>query len=393
MKGGGEPSDVIVVGGGIVGVAWAEACAAAGLKVRLIEEDRVGSGTTRAGMGHVVLMPGELLELTRYSQQLWGSRAADWVGQVPIRPVGTIWVARTEGERARLGDLESELSHVRASTERLESEELHRQEPDLSPSVTEGLWVKDDLVVDPSATAVRLSALAQARKAEVMEGMRVEAVVEGGVRLAEGTALRADRVVVCTGVETPRLLPELGIRPRKGHILHLSAPAGHIRAQLAEVGYVDQAQFEGKESIAFNVHPATSGGVWLGTSRENGADSQDVEGRVVQAHRSRAKLFLKDAPSFPIVRSWAGLRPASPDHRPFIGAWPGRPDLLVAVGHEGLGVTTSLATGQLIVDLLLGRRSKIDRRPFALDGRLPASAGGSDPAPTGRRGAPTQEPT
>ena len=384
MKGRSEPSDVLVVGGGIVGVACAEACASAGLDVRLIEQDRVGSGATGAGMGHVVLMAGELLPLTRYSQKLWRTRASDWVGQVAIRPTGTIWLARGERERGQLDTLESALRLAKVSLQRLENEELHRQETALAPAVTDGLWVKEDLLVDPVSAAQRLAALAQGRKVEIMEGMRVEALVDGGVRLAEGTTLRARHVVVATGVETARLLPELGIHPRKGHIVQLAAAAGYLRAQLGEVGYALGAGFGEAESVAFNVYPSSAGGLWLGASRQNGVDTPEVDEHIVERLLSRAREFLGDFDDLPIVHRWTGLRPASPDHRPFIGPWPGRSDLLVAAGHEGLGVTTSLATGRIIADIVTGRRSEVDRSPFDPAGRLR-----SDPTPRkgGRRSA------
>lgn len=370
MTGAREPTDVLVIGGGIVGVACAEACSAAGLSVRLIEQDRVGSGTTSAGMGHVVVIPGDLLPLLRYSQQLWRARAVDWVGPVSIRAAGTIWLAREEGERARLTTLEKLFASAKVTTQRLSQEELHRQEPSLAPAVTEGLWVKDDLVVDPMASALRLAALAQARKAELMEGMRVESILEGGVRLAEGTVVRAEHVVVASGVETSRLLPELGIYPRKGHIVELGVPPGYVRSQLGEVGYALGPVRDEPESVAFNVHPSLSGGLWVGASRQNQVGTPDVEERVVDRLLARASEYLARPRDFPVTRRWTGLRPATPDRRPFIGPYPGRSDLLVAAGHEGLGVTSSLATGRIIADIVLGKSSEIDRTPFAPEGRL-----------------------
>lgn len=377
MKGSREATDVLVVGGGIVGAACLEACVTAGLSARLIEQDRIGSGTTSAGMGHVVVLPGELLPLLRYSQQLWRARGSDWVGPVSIRAAGTIWLARDEEERGQLVRLERAFTDAKVAVQRLHGDELHRQEPALAPAVLDGLWVTDDLVVDPVASATRLVGLAQARKAEVMEGMRVETIVEGGVRLAEGTTVRARQVVIASGVESARLLPELGIFPRKGHLLHLATPNGYVRSQLGEVGYALAMGSGNPKSVAFNAHPALSGGLWLGASRQNGVASEEVEEAVVDRLLARARDYLASPPAFPVVRRWTGFRPASPDHRPFIGRWPGRDDLLVAAGHEGLGVTASLATGRLIADIVSGRRSEIDRTPFALEGRLAVPAAAS----------------
>ena len=384
MTPGSEYLDVIVVGGGLIGAACAEACAAAELRVRLIEEERIGGGATRAGMGHVMQVPGELLALTRYSQKLWRARAADWIGQVPIRPTGTIWLARDEDrEQTQLDRLEKALTHAKAEVERLDRDALHRQEPALGPTVTDGVWAKEDLLVDPAATTLRLVALGQARKMEVMEGMRVESLVEGGVRLAEGTTLRAEHVVLAAGVETVRLLPDIPLRPHKGHLVHLASPTGYVRSQLAEVAHVLPGGFDAEETVAFDAHPTPSGGLWVGTSRQVGEESSDVEEPMVRRIVDHAREFLPKVAEFPMVRRWTGLRAASADHLPFIGSWPGSPDLVVATGHEALGVTTSLATGRIVADLVTGRPSEIDRSLFALEGRggpLPKRSRSEGPA-------------
>jgi len=65
------------------------------------------------------------------------------------------------------------------------------------------------------------------------------------------------------------------------------------------------------------------------------------------------------------VDRWAGFRAATPDKLPLIGRWPGRERLFLATGHEGLGITTSLATGRLIADQVLGRPSRVDPAPYA----------------------------
>ncbi len=65
------------------------------------------------------------------------------------------------------------------------------------------------------------------------------------------------------------------------------------------------------------------------------------------------------------VRVWTGFRPATPDNLPYIGAMPGQADVYVAAGHEGLGITTSLGTGELIADAILGRQSAIPAEPYS----------------------------
>ena len=74
--------------------------------------------------------------------------------------------------------------------------------------------------------------------------------------------------------------------------------------------------------------------------------------------------FMPDLASLSVIRTWTGFRPATPDKLPLIGPWPQTTGLWIAAGHEGLGITTSLATARLIADQLLGRQPPIDPSPY-----------------------------
>src|ERR1700753_152414 len=94
--------DVVVVGGGIVGAACTVGCAQAGFRVALVERDFLGSGTTAAGMGHIVVMDDSEAQfaLTRRSQQLWQTMSASLPASAEFETVGTLWVASDEEELA-----------------------------------------------------------------------------------------------------------------------------------------------------------------------------------------------------------------------------------------------------------------------------------------------------
>jgi glycine/D-amino acid oxidase-like deaminating enzyme len=89
--------------------------------------------------------------------------------------------------------------------------------------------------------------------------------------------------------------------------------------------------------------------------------NRDVLGRMVR----RAVEFMPALAGVTALRVWTGFRPATPDHRPYIGAWPATPGLWIAAGHEGLGITMALGTGRLLTDLILGRPPAIDPAPYS----------------------------
>src|SRR5262249_47609378 len=159
------------------------------------------------------------------------------------------------------------------------------------------------------------------------------------------------------------LAPDVPVVPRKGHLVVTDRYPGLVRHQLVELGYVKSARAGGGDSVAMNVQPRPSGQLLVGSSRQlTGEGGADLA--IVDARRARAFASLRGLRRLPALRVGWGFRPAPADGRPFIGPWPGRRGVWLATGHEGLGVTTSLATAKLIVDQILDRPSAIDAAPF-----------------------------
>jgi len=362
--------DAIVVGAGIVGAACAEALAAEGLRVRVVERGYPGGGATSAGMGHILVLDDSdaQLALTRLSRDLWAERSREWPAAVEWLPCGAIWVASDDDEMDAVGRKALWFTERGIRAEVLDPAQLHDAEPSLRAGLPGGLRLPDDSVVYPPAATAHLLARAQERGAVI--GHRVSARVagDGFVVTNDGTRLEAGVVVVAAGLAAPGLLdpplPHLRVRPKKGHLAITSRASGFLRHQLIELGYLKSAHGPVGSSIAFNVQPRATGQVLVGSSRQIDNDDPMVETDILSRMIARASVFLPKIVDLQVIRTWVGFRPSTDHNLPVIGPVPGRPRLLIATGHEGVGITTSLGTGRLIADHVLGVASPIDPAPY-----------------------------
>lgn len=363
--------DVAVVGAGIVGAACAEALAGRGRKVEIFETRFPGSGSTASAMGHIVVLDDSEAQfaLSSYSRTLWERRTDELPAEVEDVAAGTLWIAANE----------EEMSHVRAKaafygargvkTEILDPKGLAECEPNLRPGLAGGLRVPGDRVLYPPAAARWLLSSAEGRGARV----RQEEVLEVGPGFVRSSAGRTDfgTVVVAAGAASPSLLPGLPVVPKKGHLLITDRAPGFCRHQLIELGYLKSAHGGARESVAFNLQPRATGQMLLGSSREVVGFDASVNRPLVARMVRRAIEYLPSIGALPVLRTWTGFRPATPDNLPLIGRWPALRDVWVAAGHEGLGITTSLGTASLIASLVLGEPPSIDPFPYAPDRRTP----------------------
>jgi D-hydroxyproline dehydrogenase subunit beta len=152
--------------------------------------------------------------------------------------------------------------------------------------------------------------------------------------------------------------------PRKGHLVITDRYPGVVRHQLVELGYLKSAHTLTNESVAFNVQPRETGQVLIGSSRQMGIDDRSIDTRIVSEMLNRAFLYMPKLAELSAIRVWTGIRAATPDKLPLIGPWGDDETIFLATGHEGLGITTSLATARLVADHVLRRKPSIPVEPY-----------------------------
>jgi len=358
--------DVAIAGGGIVGAACAEECAASGLKVVVVEPGPIGGGATAAGMGHIVVMddsPAQLA-LTNYSRTLWMARARELPADVEYVAAGTLWVAADEDEMAEVRRKLGVYASAGVRAEVLGPRELAEAEPHLRPALAGGLRVPDDALLYPPCAARYLLERARERGAVVRLGEAAAALSGQGIRLRSGEWLSAGATVNATGAWAPELTPGVAVRKRKGHLIITGRYPGWVRHQLVELGYLKSAHSSTADSVAFNVQPRRTGQLLIGSSRQYGAEHAAIDAPILARMLRRAQEYMPGLADLSAIRSWTGFRAATADKLPLIGPCPADARLYLATGHEGLGIATSLATGKLLVDQLLRRRPAIPVEPY-----------------------------
>ena len=359
--------DAAIVGAGIVGAATAAALAREGLKVIIIDANGVGTGTTAAGMGHIVVMDDSEAQfaLTRYSQTLWDAIAPDLPQQSEFENCGTIWVAADEDEMAEAARKQAFYQKHGISSEVLDSKDLIEAEPNLREGLAGGLQVESDSVVYQLVATRFLVDHAQQNGSELKVGSPAVEINEDGVRLGDGEFIAAGSVINAAGSGAADLTPELKISKRKGHLVITDRYPAFARHQLIELGYIRSAHGAGTESVAFNLQPRGTGQMLLGSSRQFGADDDTIDHDLLRKMTSRAFEYMPALRQLSALRVWTGFRPATPDNLPYIGKLPGHNNIYIAAGHEGLGITTALGTAELVADAILGRESSIPAGPYS----------------------------
>jgi D-hydroxyproline dehydrogenase subunit beta len=358
--------DAIVVGAGIIGAACARALAADGLRVLALEARTAASGATSAGMGHLVTMddsPAQLA-LTMLSLTLWRELGSTLPAEVEYDPCGTIWIAADERELDAVHAKQRLYANHGVAGEVLDPRGLAELEPNLRAGLAGGLLVPGDGVVCQPRAATWLLDQARELGATVREHSPVDRIGEHVVYCGH-QVFHGEVIVNAAGAEAPRLTRELPIVPRKGYLAITDRHPGFVRHQLVELGYLAHAHTMSAASVAFNVEPRATQEVLIGSSRELVGWDASLDPAVLARMLARAAEYMPALATLPTVRAWTGMRPATMDKLPLIGAWERTPGLWIAAGHEGLGITTSLGTGRLLADLVAGRTPPIDAAPFS----------------------------
>jgi glycine/D-amino acid oxidase-like deaminating enzyme len=357
--------DVVVVGAGIVGAACAHFMMKEGLRVAVLERGIVGGGATAAAMGHLVAMddsPAQLA-LTKLSLQLWKELEEQLPPSAEYRQPGTLWIASDDEEMAEVRRKHEVYCSVGLACEVLDSTALGEAEPKLRRPLAGALRVLGDGVIYPPAAAqFLLRGLAE--RGALFTDCNVVSIEGSAVLLGDRTRVSAGHVVNAAGCAAPELTPGIVMRNRKGHLILTDRYPGFLRHQVVELGYLKSAHSVSADSVAFNLQPRAMGQILIGSSRQYEDEDPAVDHGIVRRMMDRACEYMPEVATLSTLRIWTGFRAATPDKLPLIGPSPENPKVLLATGHEGLGITTSTGTGRLITDMILQQKSPIPQEPY-----------------------------
>ncbi|MFI2289709.1 glycine oxidase ThiO [Streptomyces niveus] len=381
-------TDVLVVGGGIIGLVTAWRAAQRGLGVAVVDPEP-GGGAARVAAG----MLAAVSELDHGEQTLLGLNIAsarlypDFVAELEsvtgqdtgYRACGTLAVALDSDDRAQLRELHALQRRSGLESEWLTGRECRRLEPMLAPGVRGGLRVDGDHQIDPRRLAAAL--VTACERAGVVfhrawaERLRVVGDRAAGVTLAggpeRGAELDAGQVVIAGGSLSGRLagVPDdvvAPVRPVKGQVLRLTVP----RPYAPFLSRTLRAEVRGSHIYLV---PRENGELVLGaTSEELGWDTTVTAGGVYELLRDAHEL-LPGITELPLTETRAGLRPTSPDNAPLLGPT-ALPGLHLATGHHRNGVLLTPVTGQVMTTVLTTGELPDDARPFAPGRFSPAAS-------------------
>ncbi|GAA1968803.1 glycine oxidase ThiO [Kitasatospora viridis] len=357
-----EAPDVLVIGGGIVGLAVAWRARQRGLSVTVLDPDH-GGGAARVAAGMLApvteLQYGEepLLHLGIASNVRYADFCAELseaAGQdTGYRATGTLAVALDADDKAELGELHAFHQRLGLASEWITGREARKLEPMLAPGVRGGLHVADDHQVNPRLLLTALVAACEKAGVVLHRAAAAELLVEGdraaGVRTSTGEHLTAGQTVLAAGPRS-HLLPGLPadvlppVRPVKGQILRLRMPTAHGPFLNRNVRAVVRGGH-------LYLVPRADGELVIGaTTEEQGYDTTVTAGGVYELLRDAHEL-VPGITELPLVETSAGLRPGSPDNAPLLGPT-ALPGLLAATGHYRNGVLLTPVTADLIAETL-----------------------------------------
>lgn len=411
-------ADVVVVGAGVIGLACGLALAERGRSVRILDAGPVGGGSSHGNCG--TLTPSHSLPLAapgqvgralrwmltpdaplylkpRFDPALWSwllrfaarcnhgammrsgaaraallqsSRAAfpGWLANHGIEcefaEDGTDHVFRDARALEAFQPELAALAELGIRSEVIDGPAYLRDEPALRDGVAGVVRYPDDASLRPDRYVAGMARALRDAGGEIVEHCEVRAITgEGdGLRIDTSSGVHHGRdVVLAAGAWSPRLARALRVplldrvmQPGKGYSITYDRPALAPRRPLTLQ----------ERSVCVSTWGS---GYRLGSTMEfSGFDTSRNPRRLAALERA-AREYLHEGVGPVKHEEWFGWRPMTVDDVPVIGAIPGRRRQWLATGHGMLGVSMSIATAQLVADLVVGSAPALDPAPYRLE--------------------------
>ncbi len=364
-------TDVVIVGGGVIGCSIAYSLRKAGVAVTVVDQGEIGAEASSAAAGLLAPLgslagPGPFADLLLASFVLFPQLVPELEEASGIHmeyeQTGALRVVRNPKHVSNLRKRMKAWQPLGLQMRWLTGEEARQFEPTLAPDVCAALYAPEESQIKAPQVVKAFARAAANLGATLRSHTRITGIQSQYGRVtaletAQGETIACQQLVVASGAWSSQwsdwLHIELAVVPQRGQILSLRQPAPPLRHIIfGEAAYLapkqDSTVVVGatKEEVGFDKHLTAGGIAWL---------------------LSTASRLIPSLEQSAIEQMWAGLRPKTPDNLPVLGQAPGWENVTLATGHGSVGIMLSAITGQTLAELLVTGVASALIRPFALE--------------------------
>ena len=348
--------DVIIVGGGVIGLSIAWYLARQGVSCRVLERDRLGSHASSAAAGMLAPLAeseeiGPLFRFGKASLDLYPTfleqLAFDSGIEVFLEGPGLLRIAFNGSDADRLRDLAESEAGKEMQAEWLDERQVHEMQPGVPDAACGAIFSPQEKDIDPRRLVQALIRACERLEVSFMEGLPAERAVN--------LITEDQKAIYCAGAWTGEVLGAIGhplpVRPVKGQVAVLQQPGKELRYTLyGHGGYLV---------------PREGGAVLIGaTSEDAGFDERATEDGIEYLLDKAVELYPA-AEDFEFIEAYASVRPGTADDLPILGRLPSLPNTYVATGHYRNGILQTPITAKLMSEMILSGREPETIAPFS----------------------------
>lgn len=356
-----DRTDILIVGGGLIGLAVARTLRLRGASVTLFDRDPEPRGASWAAGGMLAPLgeapdPGPFLAFGLDALQRWPEWAESLEAEsgldVGLHAGGKLLVADTPEAVRALHDRYRWQAAAGHDVAWLEAPAVQRVEPALDPQWRRGLHLPDHAHVDPRRLLAALLSAARAAGVDLRYGTEVRGLDRGpegvrGLHLADGSRVPGGWVVNAAGAWSGQIegLPTpLPVRPVRGQMLAIALDTPVTTGLVAgPAAYLIPREVEGRPTLV------------VGASMDDAGFEVATDAATIAGLRAGAEALVPALRGLPECDRWAGLRPGTPDDLPILGADPRLPRLVHATGHHRNGILLAPGTAEAVAKIVEGR--------------------------------------
>jgi glycine/D-amino acid oxidase-like deaminating enzyme len=376
-----KAAEVLIIGAGVIGASIAFHLTRYGIKPLVIEKSDPAAGSSGACDGLVFLQskkPGLHLKLALESRKRFDALSETLGRRIEFKNPGGMCLIEDEAELAAMRLFVDAQRRSGLEVELIDGDEARRREPCLSEKVIAATYSALDSQVNPYALTFAFMAAAKSAGARILTGVEVQSIEAASGKttgLIAGThRINAPVVVNAAGAlaaEIGRMARlDIPITPRRGQILVTASLPPLLRHCLISAQYVAvkfKPELAAAGGMGYSLEQADSGNILIGSTREFVGFDRRTTFEGLRTIASRIAPVIPALQRVPVIRTFGGLRPYTPDGLPILGKVAGLEGFIMAAGHEGDGIALSTITGELIADLIATGRTQFPLDAFRLE--------------------------